>query len=97
MDDAYIQKVFRIDVTHKKDPSQRKACGCVVSKDIGVYDTCLFECQYCYATSNFSSARDLFREHKPDWKSLNGDFDATIPENNDSGPSQPPLFEYKND
>jgi hypothetical protein len=31
VDDEYIQRVFGIDVTHAKDPSQRRACGCVVS------------------------------------------------------------------
>jgi hypothetical protein len=53
VDDEYISKVFGLDVTHKKDPAQRKECGCVASKDIGAYDTCLFGCQYCYATTIF--------------------------------------------
>jgi hypothetical protein len=78
VDDEYIKRVFGLDVTHEKDPSQRQACGCVVSRDIGMYDSCLFGCVYCYATSNLARARANHAQHHPDSPSLIGWHEASI-------------------
>lgn len=72
VDDIYIKETFGLDVTHRKDPSQRKACGCVVSRDIGMYDSCLFGCRYCYATSSFEQAKINHQGHDPAAPSLLG-------------------------
>jgi hypothetical protein len=66
VDDEYIRQAFGLEVSHTKDPGQRKACGCVVSKDIGMYDSCLFGCQYCYATTSFERARANYLRHDPE-------------------------------
>ena len=66
IDDHYLASTFGIQVSPRKDPSQRKACGCVVSKDIGAYDSCLFGCVYCYATTSFERARRRHAGHDPD-------------------------------
>lgn len=72
IDDQLIQQVFNRPVSSHKDPYRREACGCVTSKDIGMHDTCLFGCQYCYATRSFAQSRIHYQNHNPDSPSLIG-------------------------
>ncbi|MBN1429335.1 MAG: DUF1848 domain-containing protein [Anaerolineae bacterium] len=41
----------------------REQCGCIASRDIGMYDTCLYGCVYCYANQSHQAALDRFRQH----------------------------------
>lgn len=36
-------------VKNIQDKGQRQLCGCIISKDIGSYNTCPHLCKYCYA------------------------------------------------
>ncbi len=65
IDNELILRLFGKTVSQRKDPNQRKECGCVVSKDIGAYDSCLYNCRYCYATGSFDVAKEHFERHNP--------------------------------
>jgi len=72
IDGDLIEKLWGIHRAWKKDPNQRELCGCASSKDIGVNDTCLHGCVYCYATNNLQIARKRFRDHSADSAALYG-------------------------
>ncbi|MDP3104890.1 MAG: DUF1848 domain-containing protein [Candidatus Methanoperedens sp.] len=45
-----------------KDKGQRKECGCIVSKDIGQYNTCMHLCVYCYANYSEKVVRENLKK-----------------------------------
>ena len=47
-----------------RDKGQREFCGCMKSKDIGQYNTCIHMCEYCYANTSKEAAAKNFKYHK---------------------------------
>lgn len=55
---------YAVKKKDNKDKGQRQFCGCMVSKDIGEYNTCPHLCEYCYANASKEVAVKNFNLHK---------------------------------
>ena len=62
---------YAIKKKNNADKGQRIACGCMVSKDIGEYNTCPHLCEYCYANTSKEAAVRNWKNHKENTLSEN--------------------------
>jgi hypothetical protein len=65
IDRPKIERLIGRPLKVRKDPGQRSFCGCAESLDLGIYNTCLNGCVYCYATSDAALARRQHQNHDP--------------------------------
>jgi DNA repair photolyase len=70
VDKHYQQEMFdntdnrSIQRIKLKDKGQRLNCGCIISRDIGEYSTCLHLCEYCYANASKHEVMTNWNLHK---------------------------------
>ena len=55
-----------IEFRNLKHKGMRQGCGCIETRDIGAYDTCLNGCKYCYANKRPQKAVENYKDHDPD-------------------------------
>jgi len=63
IDAEWLAGLFGRPFPITKDKGQRRHCWCAPSRDIGMTDTCLHGCTYCYATRSHGAAVANHRRH----------------------------------
>lgn len=63
IDKRLVERLLGCRITGQKDKSQREACGCLESVEVGAYNTCLNGCRYCYANFNDEKVQENMKNY----------------------------------
>lgn len=80
IDTDLINRIFNMNIKYKKDKNQREGCLCNESVDVGMYNSCLHECSYCYANLSHKAVIANFGKHDMYSGILIGSYDGSVVE-----------------
>ncbi len=68
-----LEKAFHIHLNIPESTHTRVGCQCVLGHDIGMYNTCLHGCLYCYANVDRTLVEKNYQKHNPNSPLLIGE------------------------
>ena len=73
MTQQVLEKAIGNNLKVPKGKYHNRECKCLMGRDIGLYNTCLHGCKYCYANSNMKLVKRNQKLHNPDSPLLIGE------------------------
>ncbi len=75
IDASLIERLSGYAISERKDRNQRPHCRCAPSIDIGMYNTCLNLCSYCYANNDERLVHAHYAKARSTSKLISGDLE----------------------
>jgi hypothetical protein len=69
----YERSIGKNLIIKKRMDARKNYCSCLISNDIGMYNTCPHLCKYCYANGDKKIIIDNYMMHNPNSPLLIGD------------------------
>ena len=69
----YERSIGKNLIIKKRMDARKNYCSCLISNDIGMYNTCPHLCKYCYANGDKKIIIDNYMMHNPNYPLLIGD------------------------